>query len=105
MSGNLYSRLCRLLDDVADIVGRVRIRLAVDDNLDNVRSVIDVFADRLAKFVARICEEVLGIIEDRLIGSRSELSSEWRDDPAGHDHRRPAGSSRHSEDSSEREPN
>ena len=88
--------LMGLLHRETNVVDAVDVALVVDDDLDQLGSVEDVFADGLAQLLTGVGVEILGRAEPRPFRvhrvatvARRVLPTEWRDDAARRDHRRP----------------
>jgi hypothetical protein len=76
------------LDDEADVILGVDVRLIVDDDLDDCRAEVRVLPNGLLHLVARVREEILGLAEPRLIRLELKLPAVRGDDPSGGNHRR-----------------
>ena len=88
--GHGHPRGVRLGDGRLDLVHRIEIRVAVGDQLDRRRAVVDVLPDGLADFVWRVGVDVLELPVRALLGRDvAGLPAIRRDDLAGVEKRRP----------------
>ena len=88
MRGKLQAVAVSFLDHEPDVVHAVNIFLIVHDDLDDRRAVMNIFADGLEHFIARIGERVFRRRQIAFFRLQVKLPAIRRDDAPGIDHRR-----------------